>query len=119
MACACARLAGEKRGHRIVVYDVLESFRIADFFVIASGSHPRQIRAIADHIDHELGKAGVKRLGSEGYDTARWVLLDYGDVVVHVFSEDARRFYDLELLWGDAKRVAWEEHGAAPLNASG
>ena len=76
-----------------------------DFFVICSGTNPRQIQAISDEVQDQLAKAGMKPTHSEGYNQADWVLLDYVDFVVHIFSENARRFYDLERLWKSARRV--------------
>lgn len=76
-----------------------------DYFVICSGANPRQIQAIADDIDERLSKQGLEPLHREGYKQAEWVLLDYVDFVVHIFSEAARKFYDLERLWKTAKRL--------------
>lgn len=80
-----------------------------DYFVVCSGSNPRQVQAIADDIDRQLSAAGVEPKHKEGYNQADWVLLDYVDFVVHVFSESARKFYDLERLWKSAKRVELDE----------
>jgi ribosome-associated protein len=76
-----------------------------DYFVICSGANPRQIQAIADEVDQKLSAIGVEPRHREGYNTAEWVLLDYVDFVVHIFSETARKFYDLERLWKTAKRL--------------
>ena len=76
-----------------------------DYFVLCSGANPRQVQAIADGVDQELGSIGVNPKHSEGYTQAEWVLLDYVDFVVHIFSEGARKFYDLERLWKTAKRL--------------
>jgi ribosome-associated protein len=76
-----------------------------DYFVVCSGSNPRQIQAISDEVEQRLSKAGLKPAHVEGYKQAEWVLLDYVDFVVHVFSEKAREFYDLERLWKSAKRL--------------
>jgi ribosome-associated protein len=85
-----------------------------DVFLLCTGSNRRQVRAIAEGIADDLRAAGRKPLGMEGLDAARWVLLDFGDVIVHVFDEPMRGFYDLEALWGDAPRLAWQ----APPQAS-
>jgi len=85
-----------------------------DFFVLCSGGNPRQIQAISDEVEQRLGQTGLRPTHVEGYNQAEWVLLDYVDFVVHVFSENARRFYDLERLWKSAKRLT-----PAELKASG
>jgi len=76
-----------------------------DYFVISSGANPRQVQAIADDVDEKLGTAGVQPKHIEGYNQADWVLMDYIDFVVHIFSENARKFYSLERLWKSAKRL--------------
>ena len=80
-----------------------------DYFVICSGSNPRQIQAISDEVEQRLSKAGLRPTHTEGYQQAEWVLLDYVDFVVHIFSEKARKFYDLERLWKSAKRLSLSE----------
>lgn len=89
--------------------DVAETIGVVDYFVIASGSSDRQVRTIIDNVEAHLreGTSGRGPLGREGIEACRWALLDYGDLVVHVFLDDVRRFYDLERLWADAPRVAW------------
>lgn len=82
---------------------------ISDYFVISSGTSTTQVRAIADHIEKSLKKAGEKVWHSEGEREALWVILDCGDVLAHVFYEDTRRFYDLERLWGDAPQASFKE----------
>jgi len=76
-----------------------------DYFLVCSGTNPRQIQAISDEVEHELGRSGMRPTHVEGYRQAEWVLLDYVDFVVHIFSERARRFYDLERLWKSAERL--------------
>jgi ribosome-associated protein len=78
---------------------------IADYFVICSGENPAQIKAIADGIDEYFSKKKISPLGKEGLEFARWVLLDYGDIVINIFSEEARAYYELEKLWLDARRI--------------
>ncbi len=80
-----------------------------DYFVICSGSNPRQIQAICDEVEQRLSRAGLRPAHTEGYRQAEWVLLDYVDFVVHIFSEKARKFYDLERLWKSAKRLTPSE----------
>jgi len=82
---------------------------VADFFVIATATSDRQMRAIADHIEDYGRQVGQQPYGVSGYDSATWLLADYVDVVVHLFDPQRRRYYDLELLWGDAPRVEWRD----------
>ncbi len=89
----------------LVVLDVRELTSVADAFIICSGSSNRQVTAIAEFIQKELKKAGIKPLSVEGKKEGHWVLLDYGHVIIHVFYESVRNFYDLEGLWVDAKRI--------------
>ena len=97
--------ADEKKAVDIVVLDLREIASFTDYFVITSGNNERQVQAIADGIVEILKKTGTSAARVEGYKKAEWILLDYGDFVVHVFEEKARRFYDLERLWRESKRV--------------
>jgi ribosome-associated protein len=97
--------AGEKKAIDTVVLDLREIATFTDYFVIASGANQRQVQAISDEVTEKLKKAGTPAARVEGYQTAEWILLDYGDFVVHVFADKARRFYDLERLWREGKRV--------------
>jgi ribosome-associated protein len=99
------RAADAKQAKDIRVLDLREITSFADHFVICSGSNPRQIQTIAEEIEQALKKAGERPHSVEGYDNAEWILLDYGDYLVHIFSEKARLYYDLERLWRDAKPV--------------
>jgi ribosome-associated protein len=94
--------AREKLAEDIVALDVREAVSFADIFVVASGRSDRQVRAIGDGIAQALTQAGEKPLGVEGVEEARWLLMDFGDVIVHVFQPDVRRHYDLERLWSEA-----------------
>lgn len=87
------------------VLDLRGVSTFTDFFVICSGTNGKQIQAIADEVQIQLKQAGQRPIGLEGYDTAEWVLVDYGDFIVHIFSEKARGFYDLERLWRQAREV--------------
>lgn len=107
-AVEVARIASDNHATEVVVLDLRGLTAIADFFVICTGTSDRQMRAIVDHIDDLARRAGQKRYGLAGYEVAQWILTDYVDVVVHVFDGTHRRYYDLELMWGDAPRVAWE-----------
>jgi len=109
-AVMCARKAREKKADDIVVLDLRGLTDVTDFFVIASVGE-RQGKAVAEEIMKEMKEAGRKRFGVEGSVRDGWLLLDYVDVVVHLFEPDAREYYDLENLWGDAPRVEWEEEG--------
>jgi ribosome-associated protein len=98
--------AGEKKALDLVVLDLREVASFTNYFVIASGTNVRQVQAVADAVQEQLRKQlGVKPARVEGYNSAEWVLLDYGDFILHVFEEKSRRFYDLERLWRDAARV--------------
>lgn len=99
------RAAEEKQARNIRVLDLREVTSFADYFVIASGANSRQIQAIADEIHLRLKKLGEMPNSMEGYDNADWILMDYGDYLIHIFSEKARLYYDLERLWRDAKTV--------------
>jgi ribosome-associated protein len=97
--------AAEKKALNVVVLDLREIASFTDYFVITSGANERQVQAISDEVVETLKKAGTPVTRVEGYKTAEWVLLDYGDFVVHIFNEKARTFYDLERLWRESKRV--------------
>lgn len=98
----------EKKAEDIKVINIAEVSVLADYFIIASGTNRNQVQAMADNVEETLGRAGVNPKQIEGYQTANWVLLDYGDVVIHVFDEENRLFYDLERIWRDGKSVAVE-----------
>jgi ribosome-associated protein len=103
-----ARAADSKLGERTVILSVGDALGITEAFVITSGGNARQVRTIADEVELQLKRAeGRAPIRIEGLDDARWVLMDYGDFLVHVFLEEAREYYDLEHLWADAPRVAW------------
>lgn len=97
--------AGDKKAQEIVVLGVTELTTLCDYFVICSGTSTLQVRAIADGIEERLGQAGVALRHKEGYNEGRWVLLDFGDLVVHIFITEDRRYYNIERLWGDAPRL--------------
>ena len=97
--------AAEKKAIDVVLLDLREIASFTDFFVIISGTNERQVQAISDDVVETLKKDGTPAARVEGYKTAEWILLDYGDFVVHVFDEKARKFYDLERLWRESKRV--------------
>lgn len=116
-ALAAARAADDNRGRQIVVLDLRELTSLFDYFVLATGTSRRQLHAMGDEIDRLLQQEmGDRRLGAEGYGDSHWILLDYGDVVVHLFDEETREYYRLEDLWDQAKRVPFEPRGGAPCD---
>jgi ribosome-associated protein len=106
-----ARVADDKKANDLLILKVREIFSIADYFVICTVNSRPQGRAIADEIEEQLKKAGRRHIGIEGREEASWILLDYGDVVVHVFMPETRDYYQIEMLWGDAPRVDWVAAG--------
>ena len=102
---AALNAAADKKAIDLVILDLREIASFTDYFVIASGSNERQVQAIADAVQERLKTEGSNAARIEGHKTAEWILLDYGDFVVHVFDEKARRFYDLERLWRESTRV--------------
>lgn len=112
LAAAAARVILDNRGQDLLILDVSKQTAIFDYFVIGTGTSRRQLHAISEEIDDVLEKQlGDKRMGIEGYDESRWIVLDYGSVVVHLFDEETRAYYDLESLWADGRRVPLEEFG--------
>ena len=95
----------EKKAEDISVIDISGVSVLADFFLIASGNNRNQVQALADNVEEKLGRAGVSPRQVEGYNTANWVLMDYGDIIVHVFDRENRLFYDLERIWRDGRRI--------------
>lgn len=111
-ACHCAQLAEDMRGVDAVVLDLAAVTPIADYFVVVTGTNRRQLLAIADECHRWLKSQGSQRLGLEGDADSPWVLLDYGDIVLHLFVPEARSLYDLEHLWADATRIDWRQEVA-------
>ena len=99
----------EKKAEDIKVIDISEVSVIADYFIIAGGSNRSQIQALCDNVEEKLGRAGVPLAQKEGYDTANWILMDFGDVIVHIFDKENRLLYDLERIWMDGKKIPVEE----------
>jgi len=108
-ALACTRAALDRKAYDLVVLEVGRQSSIADYFIICSGRSDTQVQAIADAIQEDLGRDGVQPLAVEGLPRAQWVLMDYGDVVVHIFYVPVRGFYDLERLWIRAPRAELPE----------
>lgn len=103
LALTCA---SEKKAYDLIALDLREIASFTEFFIIATGANQRQVQAIADEIEEQLKKqVSARPVRTEGYSSAEWVLMDYGDFIVHIFEKNAREFYDLERLWRDAKRV--------------
>jgi ribosome-associated protein len=112
------KAAAEKKALDLIVLDLREIASFTDYFVITSGTNERQVQAISDEVFETLKKAGTAAARVEGYKTAEWILLDYGDFVVHVFDEKARRFYDLERLWRESRRVELPKELAGEASSS-
>ena len=108
-ALVAARAAASKGGAETLILEIGRVLAITDAFVLTSGSNHRQVEAIAEEVEDRLKVvSGIAPLRIEGREHREWVLLDYGDFVVHVFLEETRRYYDLERLWADAPRLEWE-----------
>ena len=108
-ALAAAEVAAGRHCSNIVVLDLRGKSPATDYFVIATGTSDRQMRAVADEICEVAKEQGQQRFGRAGYEQARWILLDFIDVVIHIFDREYREYYDLELLWGDAERLKWDK----------
>lgn len=114
---AAARTAEDNRAENIVVLDMQKITPVFDYFVIATGNSRRQLHAISEEIEHVLeDELKDKRMGIEGYQESRWILLDYGNVVIHLFDGETREFYALEDFWSEAQRVPlpWKPEEATP-----
>ena len=99
----------DKKAENITVLDISSVSVIADYFIIASGDNERQVQALSDNVDDVLGRAGFERRAIEGYNSKSWILMDYNDVIIHIFNRADRLFYDLERIWRDGKRVDVKE----------
>jgi len=99
------KLIDAKKGDDIVILDLRGISSVADYFVIASGNSDRQVVAIADHVEDELAKNGIYTKYKDGMKTGRWVVMDYHDILVHIFHKEERDYYNLERLWNDAKKI--------------
>ena len=98
----------DKKAEDIHVIDIREVSTLADYFIIANGTNSNQVQALTDNVHETLGKAGYHAKQVEGYNTANWILMDYGDIIVHVFDKENRLFYDLERIWRDGNVVEIE-----------
>lgn len=99
----------DNKGADITILDVSKLLQIVDAFVIATGANRRQVQALSDSVDERLREVGRRPIRQEGRTEGEWLLLDYGDIVVHVFQPESRDYYSLERLWGDAPKLAWEK----------
>ena len=111
-----AHLALDKKALDLLILDVQEQSSFTSFFIICSGTSDRHVQAIASHIELSCKQAGMYLLGKEGFREGRWILLDYGDIVIHIFHEPVRKFYDLERLWTEAPRITVENGNQQILN---
>ena len=109
-ACLCAQIAADNKARDVVVLDMRGITPLYDYFILATGSSRRQIHTIAEEIDAAMSAEGERRLGIEGYEASKWVVQDYGDILVHVFDPNARDYYALEDLWADSVRVDWRRY---------
>jgi ribosome-associated protein len=117
-AAICARIADDNRAKDILLLDLREATPLLDFFVIATAATRRQAHSIAFEIDAEMKKIHEHKLGIEGVEEGSWILIDYGDFVVHLFTPEARVYYSLEEVWGDAPHLDWRDpSGPAPPSA--
>ncbi|HXX94768.1 MAG TPA: ribosome silencing factor [Planctomycetota bacterium] len=107
LAVAAAKTCEEKKASQIVVLDVRDLTSITDYFIVCSTSNERQARAITDDLRVSLREKGLRELGVEGVNDAKWILQDFGDLVIHIFHESQREFYDIEGLWADARPIKW------------
>lgn len=108
-ACLAAKTAADNKGQDVVVLDLRPLTPLFDFFVLSTGPSRRVVHTIVEETDAAMRSVGDTRAGVEGYDASKWVVQDYGDVVVHVFDPDTREYYKLEELWADAKKLDWEQ----------
>lgn len=109
-AAQCARIAEDNKARDIVVLDMRGVTPWYDFLVLATAASRRQLHAIAEEVDAYLASEGEKRLGIEGYQSCKWIVQDYGDLVLHLFDPPSREFYNLDELWADAKRIDWRRY---------
>ncbi len=105
MAKMAVEALEDRKGEDVHVIDISEISTLADYFVIASGTNINQVQALADNVQEVLGRAGFDTKNVEGYESGKWILLDFGDIIVHVFDNENRLFYDLERIWRDGKLI--------------
>jgi ribosome-associated protein len=118
IALVCADVADEKKADDIVILEVRKFLVITSYFVLATGDSRKQLQAIAEGIQERLKPRGARRYGVEGFEEGKWILLDYGDVIVQLFDRETRAYYNLEMIWGDAPRVEWQPKRPAAAAAA-
>lgn len=101
----CVKAALKKKAFDLIVLDIKEISSFANYFIVCSGNSNRQVQAIASSIEYDLKRQGIYPIGIEGFNEGKWILLDYDDVIIHVFYQPIREFYELERLWADAPRI--------------
>ena len=106
MAAMAVDALEDRKGEDVRVIDISSISTLGDFFIIAAGNNRNQVQALADSVQEKLGRAGFMTKNVEGYDAANWILLDFGDIIVHVFNSEMRVLYDLERIWRDGKEVS-------------
>ena len=109
MAAMAVDALEDRKGEDVRVIDISEISTLADYFIIAAGTNRNQVQALADNVQEKLGRAGHMTKNVEGYEAANWILLDFGDIIVHVFDSENRLFYDLERIWRDGKVIDKEQ----------
>ena len=109
MALLAVEALEDKKAEDITIIDISEVSVLADYFIIVDGSNRNQVQAMADSAEEALGRAGYDAKQIEGYQSANWILMDYKDIIVHVFSKEDRAFYDLERIWRDGKQITKED----------
>ncbi|MBD5541374.1 MAG: ribosome silencing factor [Lachnospiraceae bacterium] len=108
IALAAIEALEDKKGEDIRIIDISEVSILADYFIIASGNNRNQVQALCDNVEEKLGRMGVVQKQIEGYDNGNWILVDYRDIVIHIFDKENRLFYDLERIWRDGKFIEKE-----------
>ena len=109
IALAAIEALEDKKGEDIKIIDISQVSILADYFIIASGNNRNQVQALCDNVEEKLGRMGILKKQTEGYDNGNWILIDYGDIVIHVFDKENRLLYDLERIWRDGKFFEKEE----------
>ena len=109
MAAMAVDALEDRKGEDVRVIDISEISTLADYFIIAAGTNHNQVQALADNVQEKLGRSGYTTKNVEGYESAHWILLDFGDIIVHVFDSENRLFYDLERIWRDGKKISKED----------
>ncbi|SFB67345.1 ribosome silencing factor [Butyrivibrio sp. YAB3001] len=109
MAALAVDALEDRKGEDIRIIDISEISTLADYFIIAAGTNINQVQALADNVEETFGRAGYHMKSSEGYESGNWILLDFEDIIVHVFDKENRLFYDLERIWRDGKSISKED----------